>query len=622
MSAFSSATRPRIRFSLRWKITLPFMFLALILGLGATYVINRLVSENEESRFLRQLANSGQLVSDAVVRSEANQLQLERMIANTVDVAEAVGRADSELLRERVMPLMVNSNTDTVAVLDAQGISLLTVRRSPNAPPGEYYTVRDEAFYAEWPFVGRLLQGETDEGVGDKRAGLGSVLLDEQVVEAFFVGGPLRGSGGQVIGAVLVGMYLEGLVPDLAVQAGANISIYDMSSGQLLASSLEPSDPTSLTLSPDQLSGSLGLSREESPVRRIVVAGSTFEEVLIPFVARGTDQLGVLGVSLLWAPVEVSAKDNLVMVTSMTALSLALIVLIGVLLSGSITRPLVEMAHASEQVATGNLQTRVSDQGSDEIGALARTFNYMVEGLREGSVYRDLLGLTLTPEVREQLRSKLTEGGSLLEGQGMVAAILFADLRGFAALAEKVEPAHVMGTLNEYFAGVVPIVRDQGGVINSFDGDAMMVSFGILPKRLPPQVSSLQAVQTGLAMLSFVEGLNNSRSLRGLPGLGMGIGVSTGPVIAGGIGSKDRLLYAVIGDTVNTAQRIQQATQESVKGGMLISEATYHYLGGARPHFEFGRKGVAQLRGKKELVTVIEVQGQSSRQPQRLEPEG
>jgi adenylate cyclase len=622
MSASSFPARPRIRFSLRWKITLPFMFLALILGLGATYVINRLVSENEESRFLRQLANSGQLVSDAVVRSEANQLQLERMIANTVDVAEAVGRGDSELLRERVMPLMVNSNTDTVAVLDAQGVSLLTVRRSPNAPPGEYYTVRDEAFYAEWPFVGRLLRGEMDEGVGDKRAGLGSMLLDGQVVGGLFVGGPLRGSAGQVIGAVLVGMYLEGLLPDLAAQAGANISIYDASSGQLLASSLEPSDPTSLTLSSEQLSGSLGLSREESPVRRIDIAGSTFEEVLIPFVARGTDQLGVLGVSLLWAPVEVSAKGNLVMVTSMTALSLALIVLIGVLLSGSITRPLVEIAHASAQVATGNLQTHVSDQGGDEIGALARTFNYMVEGLREGSVYRDLLGLTLTPEVREQLRSKLTEGGSLLEGQGAVAAILFADLRGLAALAEKVEPAYVMGTLNEYFAGVVPIVRDQGGVINSFDGDAMMVSFGILPKRLPAQVSSLQAVQTGLEMLSLVEGLNTSRGLRGLPGLGMGIGVSTGPVIAGGIGSKDRLLYAVIGDTVNTAQRIQQATQESVKGGMLISEATHHYLGGARSLFEFGRKGVAQLRGKKELVTVIEVRGHSSRQPQRPDPEG
>lgn len=202
MSASSFPARPRIRFSLRWKITLPFMFLALILGLGATYVINRLVSENEESRFLRQLANSGQLVSDAVVRSEANQLQLERMIANTVDVAEAVGRGDSELLRERVMPLMVNSNTDTVAVLDAQGVSLLTVRRSPNAPPGEYYTVRDEAFYAEWPFVGRLLRGEMDEGVGDKRAGLGSMLLDGQVVGGLFVGGPLRGSAGQVIGEI------------------------------------------------------------------------------------------------------------------------------------------------------------------------------------------------------------------------------------------------------------------------------------------------------------------------------------------------------------------------------------------------------------------------------------
>jgi len=97
----------------------------------------------------------------------------------------------------------------------------------------------------------------------------------------------------------------------------------------------------------------------------------------------------------------------------------------------------------------------------------------------------------------------------------------------------------------------------------------------------------------------------------------MGIGVSTGPVVAGGVGSKERMHYAVLGDTVSTALRIQQAARELSSGGLLISEDTEHYLGGARRQFEFGRTGVAQLRGKRRQVTVLEVRRRLSRLVER-----
>jgi class 3 adenylate cyclase len=618
MNASPSLNRSRVRFSLRWKITLPFMLLALVLGLGATYVLNRLLSETEETRFLRQLADGGQQATDAVVRAEADLLEVLRLVSNTEGVAASAASGNAEDLRMRVLPLVVNSDMDVVTVLDVQGTSLVTVRRSPQAAPGDYYALRGEAFYTGWPFVIRILQGVQTEGIGDKDVGLESLILDEGEVSAFFVGGPIRDSSGRVVGAVLAGRYLPGLVGSLSLDAGANVTIYDLTTGQLLASSLESVDPASVTLTPDQISGGLGAAQQgQSPVRAIDVAGVTYEEVLTPFIARGGTQLGVMGVSLLWAPLERSAKDNLLTLIQVSALALALVVLVGLAISSSITRPLVEMADASAQVATGNLTTHVSDRGGDEIGMLARNFNTMVDGLREGSVYRDLLGRTVTPEVRDQLHKRLVEGEALQDGQGATATVLVADLRGLPSLVEETDPGVAMTTLNEYFSGVVSIIAQHGGMVNTFDGDSIVAFFGILPRPVPPQVSALQATHAGMEMLEFISGLNRDRASRGQPALEMGVGVSTGPVIAGSIGSKDRLHYTVIGDTVNMAQRIQEATLEIQGSGLLISGDTHRYLAGAQRQFEFGRTGIVPLRGQTRQATVHEVQGRRTRLVER-----
>jgi adenylate cyclase len=589
------------------------MLLALVLGIGATILLNRLMQESEETRFLRQLADSGQQASDAVVRVEADLLEVERLIANMEGIADAAGAADAESLRQRVLPLVINSGVDIVVVLDPSATSLLSVRRAPDAPPGEYTSERGEAYFAEWPFVGEILEGRVDEGIGDKRAGLESIRVADQPVHVFFVGGPLRSGSGQVLGAVLVGRYVDTLVGVLASQAAANVSIYHLETGDLLRSSLESVSAESARLTPELLAEVTDEGETVSPVRPLDVAGIPYEEVLVPFVARGGEPMGVMGVSLLWAPLGVSVRDNLLMIVSLSALSLALIVLIGLFISGRITGPLVEIADASAAVATGHLDTHVSEKGDDELALLGRTFNYMVEGLREGTVYRDLLGRTMTPEVRDQLRKSLVDGRGAVEGQESIATILCADLGGLALIAEDLEPRQVLATLHEYYDELIPIIGHHGGVVSKFDGESLTAFFGVLPRTVPPQVSALQAVHAAMAMLEAVEELGTARAGRGEGALDMGIGVSTGPVVAGGVGSKERMHYAVLGDTVSTALRIQQAARELTSGGLLISEDTERYLGGAKRQFEFGRTGVAQLRGKRRQVTVIEVRRRLNR---------
>lgn len=613
MNRSPAAHAKGVRLSLRWKITLPFLLLAFLLGAGATYVLNLLVRENEEVRFLRQLANSGQQAVDGVVRIEADLLEVQRLVANTTGVDQASLQGDAEGLRQLVLPAVLNSGVDVVAVLDSSGTSLLALRRLPGEERADYSATRSEGYYIGWSFVQRLLRGEVDASGSDKQAGLEAIQVADRRPHVFFVGGPLRDPGGNVIGAVVVGDYLDRLADRLAAEAGANVSVYSLVDGRLLSTSLESENPDALSLTAEQLSGTLAPSESQPLVRAIEVAGVVYQEVLVPFLARGQEQMGVLGVSLLWAPLEMSLQDNLLMVVRLSALSMALIVLIGLLISARITRPLEEIAEASAQVATGNLNTQVRYRGSDEIGLLAQTFNLMVEGLREGTVYRDLLGQAVTPEVREALRRQVGEGSQPLAGREGVATILFANLSGFARLAEEHRPAESMAIVTEYFSRVAPIISRHQGVVGSFDGDVLRAHFGVLPRSLPAAVSALQAVHCGLEMLEAVAGLNRERESRGLPGMGMAIGVSTGPVVTGGIGTKDRLQFTVIGDTVIVAQRIQQAALELGELALLVSEATYAALSATRGQFEFGRTGVAQLRGKVRQVTVYEVVGRRTR---------
>ena len=609
----------RVRFSLRWKITLPFMLLALLLGLGAASLLNLLLSQTEDERFLRQLANGGQQAADAVVRIEVDLLAIQRAVANTEGVVDAVLAADAEGLRARVLPLAVNTRVDVVAVLDATGTGLLALRRAPDAPPGEYSALRGETYYTEWPFVGRVLRGETDAGVGDKHTGLHSVRIAEREVFALMIGGPLRDASGRVLGAVLVGRYLDGLTAAVAGDAGANISVYELVSGRLLSSSLEPEEPGTLALTPELIDGGLGLQGDLSPVRTVAVAGVEYGEVITPLLARGGTPLALMGVSLLYAPVGMSMQDNLAIVVRLSALSMALIVLVGLWIASRITRPLVDMAEASAQVATGNLEARVPDRGNDEIAVLARSFNSMVEGLRQGLADRDLLSRAVAPELQHQLRRQIETETVEPGGQRLMASVLCADLAGIADQADQSGAAQALTTLNECFSAAAAAIRRHGGVVSAFDGQSLMAVFGVLPRPLPAPVSALQATHTGMEILEHIQALNRERFHKDLPELSLGVGVSTGPVIAGGIGTTERLQYTVIGDTVSTAQRIQQVTREIGHTVLLIGEETHRSLAGAQGQFEFGRTGVAQLRDKGRQVTVHEVRGRRIR---LVEPPG
>ena len=180
-----------------------------------------------------------------------------------------------------------------------------------------------------------------------------------------------------------------------------------------------------------------------------------------------------------------------------------------------------------------------------------------------------------------------------LGGESLDVSVLFTDIRGFTTISEKMDPQQLVALLNEYFTEMVSIVMQEDGVVDKYIGDAIMAVFGA---PVPKPGDAVHAVRAAVRMRHALQVLNRSLEARGLPVLKTGIGIHTGPVVAGNIGSEQRMEYTVIGDAVNLASRLETSTKE-LGVEVLVSEQTYEltkHAIDARPVREITVKGRAQ----------------------------
>ena len=186
------------------------------------------------------------------------------------------------------------------------------------------------------------------------------------------------------------------------------------------------------------------------------------------------------------------------------------------------------------------------------------------------------------------------------DGRTQEVAVMFCDIRDFTSLTEKMPPSDVVRFLSQYHALMVEVIFAFGGTIDKFIGDAIMVTFGTPD---PSDDDAERSVRAALAMNNALAGLNTDREGCGLVAIRHGIGIHYGPVIAGNIGSEDRLEYTVIGDTVNVASRIQDACK-SVGEGLLISNAVQRQL---PPDIEVSPLPEQHVKGRQAPVQIYAV---------------
>jgi adenylate cyclase len=237
----------------------------------------------------------------------------------------------------------------------------------------------------------------------------------------------------------------------------------------------------------------------------------------------------------------------------------------------------------------------------DELEDLATGFNAMVEGLQE----RDKLRTTMGKYMTEAVVAHLMAGEVELGGKTLEVTILFCDLRDFTTFSEKRAAQEIVGLLNEYFTVMVDCVMAEGGVVDKYIGDNIMAVFGA-PVSRPDDAS--RAVRAAVAMRAALATLNERFASRGLPELRFGIGMHTGEVVAGNIGSAKRMEYTVIGDAVNLASRLESKTKE-LHTDILVSDATYER---AKAAVEGEPAGEIHVKGREQAVTIYKVRGLSA----------
>ncbi|AFY00749.1 adenylate/guanylate cyclase domain-containing protein [Bdellovibrio bacteriovorus] len=270
------------------------------------------------------------------------------------------------------------------------------------------------------------------------------------------------------------------------------------------------------------------------------------------------------------------------------------------LFSMTLTSPIEKLAEMINLVSKGNfnVKARAQVKSHDEVGDLAEAFDHMTEGLKERDKVKSLFSKFHGSSVAEDLINKDIGVG----GQTKDVVVFFSDIRGFTAFSEKRSPEEVVEMLNEYFGVMVKIINSHGGVVDKFIGDAIMAVWGA-PKSSDKDAH--QAVRACLEMRRALEGLNERRIAREQPPINIGMGLHAGKAISGTIGSDERMEYTVIGNTVNTASRIEASTK-AFGADLLISDTVIEKIG---EDFKTELAGAAEVKGRSEALKMFKVRG-------------
>lgn len=222
-----------------------------------------------------------------------------------------------------------------------------------------------------------------------------------------------------------------------------------------------------------------------------------------------------------------------------------------------------------------------------------------------------LLGQNASPAIAAALwknRDHLLKSGKL-PGQRLIATMLFTDVMGFSSISEQISAEALMEWLNDYLGMLSQVVQVHNGIINKFTGDGIMAVFGVpVPHTTPEAIGedAINAVQCALEMHDRLTQLNQIWESQGRSALKMRVGIFTGPVVVGSLGSKDRLEYGVIGDSVNIASRLESCQKERQVSicRILIAAETLSYL---HDRFQVESWGPLELKGKQQTVEVYRV---------------
>jgi class 3 adenylate cyclase/HAMP domain-containing protein len=301
-------------------------------------------------------------------------------------------------------------------------------------------------------------------------------------------------------------------------------------------------------------------------------------------------------------------------------------VLLVLIFASYLTRPLTRVAGTMKEIiSTNDLSKRVVVEYHDEIGALAQTFNLMVNGLEQA--YKEIKGFALKAAVARTREKKIKEIfqqyvpaeviDQVMRNQGKVTpeqevlCIMFSHINNFSDVALNIAPDELVQSLEPYFKAMVDTILDRGGMVDKYITDAVMAFFGAPVKK---EDASLRSVLAGIEMTEALQEFNRRRAASALKPFNVSVGINRGLVTVGTIGTEDKMNYTVIGDPVNLASRLSGLTK-AYKQDLLFSESLHHAV---KDEIQCRLLDSVAVKGRKQGVKIYTAR----RRLQKAEMEG
>jgi class 3 adenylate cyclase len=592
-----SITKKILGLPLRFKISVPYLIVASLFTGLAIFMIGRSLVSTLEDRFRRQLEEAYFRAIDEVINIESGHLQMFRTISFTVGVPDALASQDAQRLNELIFPQIVNNQLNNVDVLDETGRSIISWRLLEGT--SEYVSSTEKQQF-DWDVVRTVVAADYDEQ-GDKFV----QFVDTPQGLILYTAGPIRTEESQ-LGILLIGTPISKITQVLALSSLANITFYD-ETGFVSYSSFGDRNISSLSA---EILGDLPGVETALFTRNIEVNNRNYIEAIETLYLRGDPSTWSLGVALSESLVRDAQGNTAWQLLSTFFIGILALIGLGVVVTQMIAQPIAKLVDASHEVGAGNLDVQVDIQTQDEIGTLAQGFNQMVVGLQQREYINEMFGRMVSEDVREAvLQNQLSLGGNTHE-----VTALFTDVRGFTSLTEQESPEDIINLLNEFFIIVTTATQKYHGTVNHFGGDSVLAVFGA-PIIRPIKDTVRYAVLAAIEIFRNGMELNAKRISAGNLPVRFGIGINSGPVVAGNIGSEDRFTYTVIGDVVNTAARLQGISREFPITPVLIPQFCLDLLG---EDFEIDYMYLNDfsLRGKAESIATHAVLGSRKKIPE------
>ena len=311
-------------------------------------------------------------------------------------------------------------------------------------------------------------------------------------------------------------------------------------------------------------------------------------------VAFGTKVLGEVDVGVSLDFISLQIRKETFTILLLSVLIIALGVVISIFLGIGFSRPISQLVVATHEIGQGNLKYRLELHRNDELGDLASSFNFMSAELWKKQLMQESFGKYVGSDIVQMILAN--PESQWLKGKRSVATVMFTDVRDFTAYSEHREPEAIVEALNAYFEIATRVIIAHGGIVDKFIGDAVMGVFGV------PAASDTHAEQCVRACMAMQKEFKEAAKRTGNELLNnVGIGVNTGSLVSGNLGSQVKMEYTVIGDAVNLASRLNHLAQG---GQVVISKAT---LDPIQHLVRTEEMEPQQVKGKSELVQAFRV---------------